>query len=312
MAEIPQDPPRTPAESSTPRPNTATRSLTTPEPRPPPPINADLIPPGSSNSAPDSVSDSIITQTTTVGGTGQTQVNVVNREFTSRPSTSDKPSSFYPQLPAKKAAVDDDEDSEVSHSTANRTNVSSAMGHRRPPSRSHVAAIMPSYSFYHPLRPPAVTKAEGQQQIPQPEAKRESTSPIRSRPASSDVSSVQGKPSTEPLLPRPVVTKEPIRPLHPVIEAASRTTSMLSTQLLANAPPSQPSPKEPPSPPNGHIPKVSLKKSRNWEHFPGKTRFHLGGRVQTGKQYWASIGTTTLILIPTGLYYAFPYHPHSF
>jgi hypothetical protein len=306
MAETSQDPPRTPAESTTPRPSTATRNLATPEPPPPPPIDAGLIPPGSSASAPDSVADSIVTHTTTVGGTGQTQVNVVNREFTSRPSTSDKSPTFYPQLPAKKTQADDDEDSEMSESTADRTHISSAMGHRRPPSRSHVPAIMPSYSFYHPLRPPAVVKAEGQRQIPQPESKQETDGSSKSRPASDEVASVQGKPSTEPLLPRGIVAKGSVRPLNPVMEVASRTTSMLSTQLLAIAPAVQSSPTSSP-PQNGDIPKKRTKRTRNWEHFPGKTRYHLGGRIQSSNQYLASIFIATLIIIPIALYFVFTY-----
>src|SRR5579862_3243505 len=219
MADPPQDPPRTPAESITPRPSLpslAPRSITTPEPRPPPPIDAlGLIPPGSSASAPDSLADSIVTQTTTVGGSGQTQVNVVNREYSPRPSTSDKQPTFLPQIQGKKVIAaddddgdDDDDESEVSRSTANRTNISSTVGHRRPPSRSHVAAIMPSYSFYHPLRPPAVVKAEGQQQIPQTDMRQEAHSPPKSISPSEEVASVHDKPSTEALLPRPTTSKE--------------------------------------------------------------------------------------------------------
>lgn len=270
------------------------------------------VPPGSSASVRESVADSIETATPTLGGSNQTQVNVVNRGFTPRPSTGDKPNShqFYANLPTKRYGTTDvDNESLVSRSTAQRTNFSSMTmgGSRRPPSRSHIPAIMPAYSFYHPLRPPAVANASGQQQIPQTETKEEETEarPTTS-PQTEEVSSVHGKPSTEPLLPRPAVIKQETRQLHPVMEAASTRTSMLSSHLLGTSAPviapfATPMPQE-----NNDIPRVSSK-TRNWQHFPGKTKYHLNGRLQFGTQYLANIVTATLILIPTGLYFGFTY-----
>jgi len=129
-----------------------------------------------------------------------------------------------------------------------------------------------------------------------------------------EISSVHGKPSTEPLLPKQVVSVKqealPPRVLHPVVEAASTRTSMYSTHLLGtNAAPVIP-PATIPQEKNGasHVPGQKInKETRNWEHFPGKTKYHLNGRVQFGTQYFANIGTATLILIPSALYFAFTY-----
>ena len=281
-----------------------------------PPSPSPTHPPGSSASIPASIADSIDTVTPTLGGSNQTQVNVVNRGFTPRPSTADKPNNhqFYANLPLKRhGATDIDNESLVSRSTAQRTTMSLG-GSRRTPSRSHIPAIMPAYSFYHPLRPPAVANASGQQQIPQtkpteePETSRPTTSPATSQTTSQttsqqtdEISSMRGKPSIEPLLPRPVVNKEP-KALHPVFEVASTRTSMLSTQLLGTnqlvVPPPQTSQAK-----NGVA--QPPKRTRNWEHFPGKTRYHLHGRVQFGTQYFANIATATLIIVPTSLYFAF-------
>src|ERR1700737_134460 len=114
-------------------------------------------------SAPGSIAgESVASATPTLGGTSQTQITnvVAPRGFTPRPSTSDKPHSheLYANIPTKPPTTKDtDNESQVSRSTAQRTNFSSTLGGtRRPPSRSHVPAIMPAYSFYHPLRPQAV------------------------------------------------------------------------------------------------------------------------------------------------------------
>jgi len=290
------------------------------------PLPIDAVPPGSSPSVADSATDSITTQTTTtVGGPNQTQVNVINRETTvsSRPSTADN-KQFYPNIiPLKKhqqlqqlqqqqqQQETEDDDSEASRSTAQRTNMSSTIGHRRPPSRSHVPAIMPSYSFYHPLRPPAVVNAAAQQQIPQPEISATSEAQNRlaqSSSAGEEIPSVHGKPSTEPLLPATAPAKD-VHRLYPLVETASTRTNRGSTQLLANAAPATSAPVSHTVPhPRVQEPVMpSQQKTRNWEHFPGKTKYHLGGRVQFGRQYWANVGTLTLILIPTGLYFGFTY-----
>lgn len=300
------------------------RVLSTMLPRPPPSAGASVAsnprPPGSSASVPESVT-SVVTATPTLGGSTQTQVNVVNREFTPRPSTSDKSQhQFYANIPPKRpGTTENDNESIVSRSTAHRTNMSSTGG-RRPPSRSHIPAIMPAYSFYHPLRPPAVANASGQQEIPQttktmedeqlklPENQAKPSDELR--PATSqrslEFSSVHGKPSTEPLLPPPAAVKPGINQLHPVVEgsSASNRTSMLSAQLLRTTPPAQ-NPSEPAKNGVKHI--TTKATTRNWQHFPGKTRYHLGGRVQFGTQYLANIGTGVLILIPVGLYFTFTY-----
>ena len=280
-------------------------------------------PPGSSASAPGSFADSVETMTPTLGGSGQTQVNFVNRGLPPRPSTADKPGSshqFYPpNLAARRhaATADNDNDSLVSRSTAQRTTFSVGGTGRRPPSRSHIPAIMPAYSFYHPLRPPAVANASAAQQIPETEPLDEPERRPNKSPAASSMqtdegpsNSMHGKPSIEPLLPVPAVVKHGniARVLHPVIETASTRTSMLNTQILGNKTPTAArlSPiammqeKK-----NGNS--LSTDKTRNWQHFPGKTHYHLGGRVQFGTQYFANIGTITLLLIPTGLYFAFTY-----
>jgi hypothetical protein len=262
-------------------------------------------PPGSaaSVSAPASVADSIETVTPSLGGTPHTQVNVVSRESEARPSTADKPHQFYPNLAVKRHGnIDNDNDSLVSRSTANRTNFSMG-GTRRPPSRSHIPSIMPAYSFYHPLRPPAVSNASGQEQIPEPKPPEEiSNIQPDSISNAEEISSVHGKPSKEPLLPKPATVKQEARALHPVVEIASNRTSRNSAQLLGAAAPVLPAATSS-AKANPH----SKEKSRNWEHFPGKTKYHLSGRVQFGTQYLANIGTATLILIPTGLYFAFTY-----
>lgn len=127
-----------------------------------------------------------------------------------------------------------------------------------------------------------------------------------------EISSVHGKPSTEPLLPKQVAVKQQVPiVLHPVIEAASARTSMYSAHLLgASTAPVVPSASVAQEKKNGvsHVPEQKTNKdTRNWEHFPGRTRYHLNGRVQFGTQYFANIGTATLILIPTALYFAFTY-----
>jgi hypothetical protein len=314
-SEIEQNPPSSEHETvlqTQPQPENDTPTI--------PPSPSPTHPPGSSASIPASIADSIETITPTLGGSNQTQVNVVNRGFTPRPSTADKPNAhqFYANLPLKRhGATDIDNESLVSRSTAQRTTMSVG-GSRRTPSRSHIPAIMPAYSFYHPLRPPAVANASGQQQIPQtkpfeePETPRPATSPATSQPTSQatsqqtdEASSMRGKPSIEPLLPRPLVYKEP-KALHPVFEVASTRTSMLSTQLLGTSQPVAPHP--PTTQANNGVPQPS-KKTRNWEHFPGKTKYHLHGRVQFGTQYIANIATAALIIIPTSLYFAFTYSP---
>jgi len=273
-------------------------------------------PPGSSASVHDSIADSVETATPTLGGSATTQVNVVNRGFTPRPSTSsDRPNTqhqFYANLTTGQTRSDDNE-SLVSRSTAQRTNFSSSQiggSTRRSASRSHVPAIMPAYSFYHPLRPPAVAQASGQQQMPQTEDVG-TVIPQKETAQEDDISSVHGKPSTEPLLPKQVTMKqEAPRVLHPVVETASNRTSMYSTHLLGTSiapamPPAAVAPEK-----NGVSPvpeQKTNKETRNWEHFPGKTKYHLNGRVQFGTQYFANIGTATLILIPTALYFAFTY-----
>jgi len=324
MADTPDDqvppPPSTPPpeiDSTAEDPPTSDQK-TDAEPPPPgnPPstTNPSPQPPGSSASGIESIADSIDTVTPTLGGSTQTQVNVVNRGFTPRPSTADKPNShqFYANLPLKRhGATDADNESLVSRSTAQRTNFSSTGGSRRPPSRSHIPAIMPAYSFYHPLKPPAVANAAGQQQIPQtkedeePEV-RPGTSPTPTTSQQTDeISLMHGEPSTEPLLPRPAIVKAERRTLHPVSEIASNRTSMHSTQLMGTNNPVL-------LPPTTLQEKNGIAQApttRNYQHFPGKTTYHLHGRVQFGTQYWANIGTTTLILIPTGLYFAFTYLP---
>ena len=269
-------------------------------------------PPGSSASVAASIADSVETATPTLGTSAQTQVNVVNRGFT--PADKPNPHQFYANLPAKRHGnTDADNESMISRSTAQRTNISSSNvgGHRRPPSRSHVPAIMPAYSFYHPLRPPAVASASGQEQIAQTPKAMDDQPPVvpgETPSVNDEISSVHGKPSTEALLPKPPAPplRTEFRPLHPVAETASNRTSMHSTQLLgANAPVVPPAPTPQPKQ-KPEVPKLA-KHTRNWEHFPGKTRYHLGGRVQFGTQYWANIGTAALILIPTSLYFAFTY-----
>jgi len=284
--------------------------IATPTPTPTPqeqgnsPLTTDQPPPPS---APSSVTDeSLRTVTPTLGGSTQTQITNVNRGLASRPPTSDRsdPPQFYPNLPLRRPSTSqDDNESLVSRSTAHRTNISSTGGHtRRPPSRSHVPAIMPAYSFYHPLRPPAVAQASGQQEIPEDKPVEEQTRPATS--TQSEEISVSGKPSTEPLIPRLAAIKQDAGTLHPVAEVSSRRTSMMSTQLLSTNAPSAPA-IAPATRRNNAM--QDTDKSRNWQHFPGRTKYHLGGRVQFGTQYWANIGTATLILIPTGLYFAFPY-----
>jgi len=286
--------------------------ITEPPPNPEPASDADEStristpqPPGSSASlqesiVPDSVADSIETATPSLGGSNQTQVNVVSRGFTPRPSTTDKPNhQFYANLPMKRP-TDNDNESLISRSTAARTNFSSTMGPRRPPSRSHVPAIMPAYSFYHPLKPPAVASAAGEQQLAHATAEASSEMPTMTNQPE-EVSSVHGKPSTEPLLPKPASLKQ-VSPLNPVAETTSNRTSMLSAHLMR--PPATEG-----TPPETHHEKNGNKSSRtrNWQHFPGKTNYYLGGRVQFGSQYLAPLGILTLILIPTGLYFAFTY-----
>ena len=297
------------------------RQAATPSTTPPSPQ-----PPGSSASVPASVADSIETVTPTLGGSAQTQVNVVNRGLPPRPSTGDKPGSshqFYPpNLAARRhaATADNDNDSLISRSTAQRTTFSVGGTGRRPPSRSHIPAIMPAYSFYHPLRPPAVANASAAQQIPETNPLDEPERRPNESPATSSMqtdegpsNSMHGKPSIEPLLPMPAVVKQDnsTRVLQPVIETASTRTSMLNTQILGNRTPTP-----------ARLPPIaivqektsgnsqSIDKTRNWQHFPGGTHYHLGGRVQFGTQYFANIVTITLLLIPTGLYFAFPYPPY--
>ena len=306
----PQDPSeseQSPLDDSPASQNDASTTITVPHP------------PGSSASLQESIADSVETATPTLGGSTTTQVNVVNRGFTPRPSTSsDKPNTqhqFYANLPTAKTHRGDDNESLVSRSTAQRTNFSSSQvggGHRRPPSRSHVPAIMPAYSFYHPLRPPAIAQASGQQQMPQTE---EIVIPQKEILGQGDeISSVHGKPSTEPLLPKQVVLVKPEVPprvLHPVVEAASNRTSMYSTHLLGtNAAPGIPRTSVSHQKNNGvlHVPVEKMnQETRNWQHFPGKTKYHLNGRVQFGTQYFANIGTAALIIIPSALYFAFTY-----
>ena len=314
---------------ATPQETPGTDSSVPPEmPQPPHSADASLdsnppLPPGSSASVHESVASSAVTATPTLGGSTHTQVNVVNREFTPRPSTSDKPQhQFFANIPQKRlgtANSENDIESTVSRSTAHRTNMSATGGGRRPPSRSHVAAIMPAYSFYHPLRPPAVANASGQQEIPQTaksieeqikSIERQAKATEELRPTTSqrseEFSSVHGKPSTEPLIPPPAILKPGTSTLHPVVEgsSASNRTSMHSAQLLGTTPPAQ---NPPTQSKNGVQHATETKTTRNWQHFPGKTHYHLGGRVQFGTQYWANIGTAILILIPAGLYFAFTY-----
>lgn len=257
--------------------------------------------------------ESVTSAAPTLGGSSQTQItNVVSRGFTPRPSTADKASNhqFFANIPTNRpTTANTDNESNISRSTAQRTNFSVG-GTRRPPSRSHVSAIMPAYSFYHPLRPPAVANASGQRQMAQTKPVEDirpmTASPTDTRPMTSmqvDNNSVHGKPSTEPLLPRPVVVKQ-APPLHPVVESTSNGASRSnSIQMLSTS--ATTVPRQTPLPaPNIN---QSTKKTRNWQHFPGKTKYHLGGRVQFGTQYWANIGTGILVLIPTGLYFAFTY-----
>jgi hypothetical protein len=170
---------------------------------------------------------------------------------------------------------------------------------------------MPAYSFYHPLRPPAVANASAAQQIPETKPLEETPEvrPDVSPAVSSEGPSMHGKPSTEPLLPKPVAFRQDnSRVLHPVIEIASTRTSMLnSTQMLGNKTPT--TARLPPIAilQEKNVNSQAMDKSRNWQHFPGKTHYHLGGRVQFGTQYFANVGTIILLLIPTGLYFAFPY-----
>ena len=322
MADTPEEnipfPPPTPPEIEQHPPSSDQEAIPQTQPQPEndtpaiPPSPSPTHPPGSSASIPASIADSIETVTPTLGGSNQTQVNVVNRGFTPRPSTADKPNThqFYANLPVKRhGATDIDNESLVSRSTAQRTTMSVG-GTRRPPARSHIPAIMPAYSFYHPLRPPAVANASGQQQIPQTkpteelEISRPATSPTTSQ-QTDEISSMRGKLSTEPLLPRPVVNKEP-KVLHPVFEVASTRTSMLSTQLLGTHQPVIP---PPPTSQEKNGVAQPPKKTRNWEHFPGKTKYHLHGRIQFGTQYLPNIATATLIIVPTSLYFAFTYSP---
>jgi palmitoyltransferase ZDHHC9/14/18 len=324
MAETPENLPTTDTDSSPQNPSSSGPTpIQEPQPQTTPPSISSTQPPGSSASVPESIALSGTNETATpsLGGSSHTQVNVVNRQFTPRPSTADKPNAhqFYANLPIKRpGTTETDNDSQISRSTAQRTNFSSTVGGvRRPRSRSHVSAIMPAYSFYHPLKPPAVASASAQQQLSQ-EAKamgdqilpaeelRVRDQEIRRTTSmqTEDFSSVHGKPSTEPLLPGPAVLKQGIRPLNPVIENASNRASRQSTQLQVNTGPALPSPSSQSR--NGVLP--SNKATRNWEHFPGKTKYHLGGRVQFGTQYWANIGTGLLILLPSGLYFAFTYH----
>jgi hypothetical protein len=322
MAESPEDIPIT--DNNPPPQGPSMSNLTAiPEPQSQtaPSSISSIKPPGSSTSAAESIATSGATETATpsLGGSSQTQVNVLNRQFTPRPSTADKPNAhqFYANLPAKRpGTMETDNDSLVSRSTAQRTNFSSTVGGvRRPRSRSHVSAIMPAYSFYHPLKPPAVASASAQQQLSQDSKSTEDQimpadelkvdHDIRRTTSlqTEDFSSVHGKPSTEPLLPGAAMLKQE-RTLHPVIETASNRVSGHSAQFQGNLGPSLPSPLSHAT--NGIT--QSDKNTRNWQHFPGKTKYHLGGRVQFGTQYWANIGTGFLILLPSGLYFAFTYH----
>ena len=327
MAETSNDTPTADVETIPQASLAADSNIPSTMPRPPPSAGASLAPspppPGSSASVPESVSSSVVTATPTLGGSTQTQVNVVNREFTPRPSTSDKSQhQFYANIPTKRqgtGTTENDNESIISRSTAQRTNMS-ATGGRRPPSRSHVPAIMPAYSFYHPLRPPAVANASGQQEIAQTaksiedqlkSAENQAKATEELRPTTSqrseEFSSVHGKPSTEPLIPPPTTVKSEINQLHPVAEASSTSnrTSMHSAHLLRTTPPAQNPPAQPKNGVNHTT--TSTATTRNWQHFPGKTHYHLGGRVQFGTQYLPNIGTGVLILIPAGLYFAFTY-----
>jgi len=302
----PVSPPHDHSESLDTLPHESPIPETHPNPEPAPDVDESTRmstpqPPGSSASlqesiVPESVADSVETATPSLGGSNQTQVNIVSRGFTPHPSTADKPNhQFYANLPVKRPA-DNDNESFISRSTAARTNFSSTMGPRRPPSRSHVPAIMPAYSFYHPLKPPAVASAAGEQQLAHATAE-VSSEPSSMAKQSEDVSSVHGKPSTEPLLPKPAALKQ-VNPLNPVAETTSNRTSMLSATLMR-----PPAPEARPHEKNG----IKPPRTRNWQHFPGKTNYYLGGRVQFGSQYLAPLGTLTLILIPIALYFAFTY-----
>ena len=127
-----------------------------------------------------------------------------------------------------------------------------------------------------------------------------------------EISSVHGKPSTELLLPKQVAMKQEVsKVLQPVMETASNRTSMYSTHLLgttaaAAAVPPVANSQEKNGISHSQV-QTAKQQTRNWEHFPGKTKYHLNGRVQFGTQYFANIGTTTLILVPTALYFAFTY-----
>jgi hypothetical protein len=160
---------------------------------------------------------------------------------------------------------------------------------RRPPSRSHIPAIMPAYSFVHPLRPPAVANASAQEQIA-PAKPEEDEPPPRPLTSTQDEISVQGKPSKEPLLPFPPVILETL--LNPVDETTTRQETLNQPTLQEDT-----------------LNNVNATRTRNWQHFPGKTKYHFNGRLQFGTQYLANFATASLILIPTGLYFAFTYFP---
>jgi hypothetical protein len=241
------------------------------------------------SSAVGSIADSISTATPTLGGSNQTQVNVLNREFPMRPSTAERPHPFYPGFPPTRKQTDNDNDSFISRSTAARTNFSTSMG-RRPPSRSHIPAIMPAYSFVHPLPPPAVASASAQQQIA---PAKEDPVPRPLTSPQDEITSVHGKPSTERLIPSPTIKQENNQ-LYPVAESSNP-----SAENVHVPPPTTVQP----------VNQTNQPRTRNWQHFPGKTKYHLNGRVQFGTQYLANFATATLILIPTGLYFAFTYFP---
>src|SRR5579859_2471391 len=107
MAETSSDSPTAEVEA-TPQTTLATDSnVLSTTPHSPPSAGASLAsnppPPGSSASVAESVNSSVVTATPTLGGSTHTQVNVVNREFTPRPSTSDKSQhQFYANIPAKR------------------------------------------------------------------------------------------------------------------------------------------------------------------------------------------------------------------
>ena len=150
-----------------------------------------------------------------------------------------------------------------------------------------------------------MTNASGQQQIPQ-EKTTDQQSQIQKDGSvhTDDFSSVYGKASKDPLLPKAASPKQDTTPLNPVVEITSTRTSMLHAEPQKHTIPVKSGVD---ATKNGTTlaNHEAKKKTRNWEHFPGKTRYYLGGRVQFGRQYWASIGTAVLIFIPTGLYFAF-------